>query len=62
MIAPTSWKHARVWRRAKRDELIRTRLSTPRAERARIASVVGTLVDRALPELARGCVGVYWPL
>jgi len=61
IVSKTNWDQVRAWRRAKRDELIRRRLTTSRAERARIASVVGTLIDRALPELSRGCLGVYWP-
>lgn len=56
---PTSWEEVRAWRREKRANLIGKRLGTPRAERTRNASVVGTLIDRALPELSRGCLGVY---
>ncbi len=55
------WADVRTWRRAKRNELIAKRLNTSRAERARIASIVGQLIRAHVQDLDGGCIGLYWP-
>lgn len=55
------WTEIRQWRRARRAELRSRRLAVLRTEKERVRRQVCDTVTACFPELARGCLGFYWP-
>jgi len=57
-----TWDEIRRWRRARRDELIRTREALPQRERQGLQAQILAHLETRFSELRRELIGFYWPI
>jgi 5-formyltetrahydrofolate cyclo-ligase len=56
-----TWPEVRVWRRAKRAELLAQRQAMSGGERQRAGAKLRDLVGAQFSQLRQACIGFYWP-
>lgn len=55
------WAEIRVWRQAKRAELLSRREAMQPGKRQSAGSTVRDLIRDSFPDLRNACIGLYWP-
>ena len=56
------WAEVKVWRRAKRAELLARRAAVPSAEKRTATAAIVGLIQENVPDLHRQRIGFYWPI